>query len=390
MGAKNECLIILVVMIASIVPLRAVTPQRLDALNKAVEKIFHDKEMTALGIAVTHGDSIIYRQSIGYRVRPMDNFPGEPLADDDLFRIASVSKTFIATAILRLQEENKLNINDDAQRYLNYPLRNPKYPKVPITIKDLLTHTSSLNDSRSYWNLDILNPETDREYFKCYSPTRPGRDYKYCNLNYVLLAAVIEGATGRRFDSEIDRIIMRPLNIHGNFNTNLLDSTKFVRLYYRDEKDGTTLIDNVENYFPYKHQIMDNYKLGKSLGLEYPAAGMKITVDDLAKYMMMHCHNGTQGDSTVISPASEALMRKNYVGKNNYGLSYRQYRQLLSGKLLHGQTGGNPGAKTCMIFDPISDIGFVILTSGAKTDYIDGYGDIHAPLIRMLYAHLFE
>lgn len=390
MTTINKYLLILIAVIIVTLPVSALSPESIQKMEESIQQHFDDHGMTALGIAVTHGDSIIYQKSFGYRVRPQNGQPGELLEDDDLFRIASVSKTFIATTILRLQEEGKLDINDDARRYLNFPLRNPKYPRTPITVKNLLTHTSSLNDSRSWWNLDYVNPEKDDNYTRCYSDYRPGKGYKYCNLNYALLAAVIEGATGRRFDSEVDRVIMRPLGLNGGYNTNLLDSTKFVRNYYRDDKDGITLIDNVENFYPYKYQIMDHYQLGRSLGLEYPAGGMKIDTGSLARYMMMHCHGGVLDSIRVITPESEELMRRNYVGRNNYGLSYRQYRDLLPGKLMHGQTGGNPGAKTCMIFDPVEDIGFVILTSGAKTDYIDGYGDIHAPLIRLLYQSLFQ
>ena len=63
-------------------------------------------------------------------------------------------------------------------------------------------------------------------------------EYKYCNYNYLLLGAVIEGRTGNRFDTEIDSRIMKPLDIQGGFNCNLLDSTKFVRLYRYNKESG--------------------------------------------------------------------------------------------------------------------------------------------------------
>ena len=94
-------------------------------LNSQIDSIFKKMKMTGLGIAVTKEDSIIYIKSFGYRDIPSadnDNI-GEPLSNEDLFRIASISKTFIATVILQLVEEGKLNLDDDVQNYLKFPLR---------------------------------------------------------------------------------------------------------------------------------------------------------------------------------------------------------------------------------------------------------------------------
>lgn len=353
-----------------------------------ITRLFDRMQMSGLGIAVTKGDSIIYQKSFGYKTPPAEGRSGVALENDDIFKIASVSKTFVATVIMRLVEEKRLKLSDDAGKYLKFPLRNPAFPDKKITVLQLLDHTSGINDNHSWWSLDLINPEVDSVYYKCYSPTAPGEQYKYCNMNYTLLGAVIEGVTGQRFDSQIDEIIMRPLGLEGGFNAYNLDRNKFVTLPYRDENTGEIKDDN-DVYKVYSH-LQDRYELGKSIGLMYPASGMKITTGSLAKYMMMHSNFGTLDGVKVISKSSEKKMQKNYVGKYNYGLSYRQYRDLVPGKVLHGQTGGGHGVKTCMIFEPKDDFGFVIFAAGSNTKYIDGYGDIHKPLIQILYKYLIE
>ena len=360
-----------------------------DKFNDEVRRIFDNLDMTGLGIAVVDGDSIIYQESFGYKELPENGKGGIRLANDDLFRIASISKTFIATVILQLQEEGKLSLDDDAQEYLKFPLRNPSIKDRPITIRHLLTHTSGINDARSWWNVDHINPDVDAEYYKCYSSTAPGRQYKYCNMNYTVLGAIIEGVTDHKFFEEVDRRIMKPLDIGGGFNCNDLDSSRFVRLY-RYKPELHKYKEDDEAYRPYKGIIDRNYKLGREFGLAYPASGMRISTGDLAKYMMMHMNGGTIGGVRIISAESEEAMRRNYVGKNNYGLSFRHYNDLYPGKSLSGQTGGGHGLRSAMIFDPEDNVGFVIICSGSRSEYIDGYGDIHKPIIKLAYQYLLD
>lgn len=353
-------------------------------LEEEIERVFKERKITAMSIAVVSDDSIIYSKSMGYRVLPDGTNPGIPVKDDDLYCLASVSKTFIATAIMRLMQDKKLKLNDDAAKYIGFQLRNPKFPSTPITIKQLLTHTSGINDSYSWWCMDSINPGKTPNYFRCYSDTR---DYKYCNLNYTLLSAVIEGATGRPLDTVVDSLILKPLDIKGGFNTILLDENRIVTPYYH-EKGKTKINDYVIKR--YNVLLPGKYKLLNSLNIVYSPAGMKISAPDLARFMMMHMNYGTLDGKRVLTSRSEREMQRNYVGDGNYGLSFRQYTDLVPGKTLHGQTGGIPGVKTCMIFDPTTRTGYVIVTAGADSDYIDGYGDIHKPLIKSLHKHLLE
>ena len=97
------------------------------SLEAQIEVVFNKMKMTGLGIAVVKGDSIVYVHSWGYKEVPTANNQGMFLKNDDLFRIASVSKTFVATAILQLVEEGVLNLDDDVQNFLKFPLRNPSF-----------------------------------------------------------------------------------------------------------------------------------------------------------------------------------------------------------------------------------------------------------------------
>lgn len=354
------------------------------SLEQEIEKVFRDHNMTAMSIAVVSDDSVIYCKSMGYRVLPDVRQSGDHIDENDMYCLASVSKTFLATTIMNLVDNRKLKLDDDAGKYLDFYLRNPKFPAIPITVRQLLTHTSGINDSYSWWCMDSINPEKTPNYFKCYSDTR---GYNYCNLNYTLLGAIIEGVTQRPLDTVIDSLIMKPLDIEGGFNTILLEDTRIVRPYYR-ENGNLKINDYVIKR--YNALLPEHYKLQHSLNIVYPPAGMKISASDLARFMMMHMNYGILNDKRIISKRSELEMQRNYVGENNYGLSFRSYTDIIPGTTFFGQTGGIPGVKTCMIFDPTSRTGYVIVTAGADTDFIDGYGDIHKPLIKHLYVNLVE
>lgn len=178
--------------------------------------------------------------------------------------------------------------------------------------------------------------------------------------------------------------------MYGSFNCNRLDSTKFVTVYHYNEDDSEFEKSKVP-YKSYKKYLVDDYRLGDTTGFLYPAAGMKTSAYELSKYMMMHMHNGRYKDRQILSPESEKEMRKINPGTVNYGLSFREYRGLISDEVLSGQTGGGTlGEKTAMIFHPEGKYGFVIITNGSRSRYIDGYEDIHKRLIPILYKYLLS
>ena len=119
---------------------------------------------------------------------------------DTAYLLASVSKLFVATAIMQLEERGLLSLDDDVNKLLHvdFPsIRNPSHPNVPITVRQLLTHTASIRDD---WNVidesyvfDAVDPEISlqaftKEYFtpskaKAYRAKHPpGTDYAYANM----------------------------------------------------------------------------------------------------------------------------------------------------------------------------------------------------------------
>ena len=156
--------------------------------EKLIQSIMQETNAVGISVAVVKHNKIIYTHSFGLR----DVETQQPLTDDCIFRIASISKSFSATAIMQLVEADKVSLDDDVSKLVGFAVRNPKYPETVITLRTLLQHRSSINDSQGYFSLDSINPATNPNWAKCYNNYEPGKGYMYCNLNYNMTGAIIE------------------------------------------------------------------------------------------------------------------------------------------------------------------------------------------------------
>lgn len=354
---------------------------QIERMEKEISALMEEFCSIGVSIAVVEDSKIVYKNAFGYK-----NIEDSVLLQvDDLFRIASVSKTFVATAIMQLVEKGKLNLDDDVNNYMDFEVRNPLFPKQPITIKMLLSHRSSITDSQKWDNLGRINPMCNVDYKKCYSNNIPGSKYIYSNMNYNLLGAVIENASNKRFDKYIKRHIIKPLRLKGSFNGLELPRSSFVDSYkYNKENDSFSYTGDV---FQPKLSELSDYQLGYSTTIFSPPAGMIISAGELAEYMIMHINGGVNKGERVISEESEKIMHIIPEPQNHYALSISHYKKIINGEELLGQTGGHYGFHTSMIFHPQKKYGFVVFCNGCKSEGADGH-ELNFDIIRILYKYI--
>ena len=338
-----------------------------DSLEKGFEEIMQRHSAVGLQVAAVKDGQIVYTESFGYKNLEEKT----PIENGDVLRIASISKTFVATAIMQLVEQGKVDLDADISSYMGFQLRNPNFPDIPITVRMLLSHTSSLSDANGYFTLDNLNPAVSPTWHKAWNSYEPGTKYQYCNLGFNTLGAIIEVASGKRFDTYMKENIFTPLGVYASHNVADLNPDKFIGIYtYNSSNNYFT-----RNESAYAMPDLENYRMGYSTPVFSPTGGVKISAGDLAKVMIMHMNWGIAADGTrIISEESSRMMQSeitptNYTGES-YGMAMISTNDLFKEARATGHDGLALGAYTAMYWIREKNFGVVVMTNGCtgKTD----------------------
>ena len=352
--------------------------------EKELQAVIDDLDVVGLSVVVVNKGDVVYKHQFGMQ----DVEKNIPLSDRTLFRIASISKSFSAVTIMQLIEAGKLSLDDDASKLVGFAVRNPKFPDKVITLKMLMSHTSSVNDSQGYFYLDLIDPAKNPNWAKCYNDYAPGTKWQYCNLNFNMIGAIIERQTGERFDQRIKHRILDPLGLYGGYCVDSLDASRFATLYEYDSLNKR-FTPMPQAYAPRTEEIR-NYTMGYSTPVFSPTGGMKITAEDLAKYMTMHMYNGLYKGVKIMSGKSAEQLREKISEDEGYGMAIRTATELIPGKVLKGHTGSAYGLYSAMFFDPQDKFGFVVITNGCIPDEQSDIRNVLSRSIVILYNNIIK
>lgn len=231
---------------------------------------------------------------------------------DDPVRIASISKLVVAIGVMRLAEAGMLNLDTDVSRWLGFRLRNPNFPDVPITLKLLLSHRSSLKDDIDYaiplgtsLQQALADPRAwDAEH-------APGTYFRYGNINFPVIASVMETASGERFDRLMARLVLDPLKLDACFNwTTCSDGAVARAVVLRDERGGVRRDDlggkrpDCPVLSPDPACDLARYKIGSNGALFSPQGGLRISAAGLARIGQLLLRGG----EGLLGPESIRMM----------------------------------------------------------------------------------
>ncbi|WP_207895784.1 serine hydrolase domain-containing protein [Sphingobacterium alimentarium] len=354
-------------------------------IKNQVQAIADQYKAVGVAYVVVKDGKVIMKDALG-KSSIENNTPLD--VDRHLFRIASISKSFTSTAIMQLVEKGKISLDDDFGDLVGFPIRNPNFPDKKITLRMVLSHTSSINDVNGYFELDVINPAKNPNWQKSYNSYEPGTDYQYCNLNFNMAGAVLERLTNVRFDTYIRQQILNPLGLQAGHCVDSLDQTRFASLYAYDSKEDAFEVQPLA-YLPRREEI-SNYVMGESTPIFSPTGGLKISASDLAQYMMMHMNYGKLGKVKILGKKASKTMQKKVSEKEGYGLALLETNKLIEGQHLVGHTGSAYGLYSSMFFNPKEKYGFVVITNGCVPTSKDGNIALTSEIINLLYNELVK
>ncbi len=333
-----------------------------ESFDSIIEKVMKFGKIPAMNAAIIKNGKVVWAKGYGY----YDIENGKRADVDTIYLVASISKTVTATAIMQLYERGLLNIDDDVNKYLPFPLRNPKYPDKPITIRMLLSHHSSLSvdppgfyayipgdfDVPGYpypWLENYLVPGKINYKPQVWSDYMPGEKLQYANVGYSILGYVVERVSGMSFEEYCQKNIFSPLNMK---NTSFrLANINISRLAV-----------------PYVLQNNELYPLLQYGIIDYPAGGLRTNLIDLSHFLIAHMDDGMYNGIKILNKSSvEEMHRIQYPGTSDYNFDYGLGWQIWKNGMYVGHTGGLYGVATKMVYRKEDNTGIIyFLNRGAE------------------------
>lgn len=333
-----------------------------DEIDAQLNEHLRNFKATGSGVVVAKDGEIVYEHYYGYA----DKKAKEPITGSTYFRLASVTKLVTAIQTMQLVEHSTLELDQDISAYLGYNIQNLYHKNTPITLRMLMTHTSSLNTHGGYNNekntLSSLISVKHSNRSDWYNEV-PGTKYRYSNFGAGIIGSIIENSTGTNIDDNLQQNIFGPLNISASYSAGLLpDSENVANLY---NSDGS----------------MDQSK-EVSLNKEWdegvdPDTHYRITIGslwmrakDLCKIGILLCNGGTYNGISLLQKETVDEMMEEQRGKGGitaktpYGLCIHHETTLVNGKTLYGHQGLSNGILINLYYDPETGFVFVFCSNG--------------------------
>ena len=228
----------LVAAAASHVPAQTVDsiePALRGQVDRVATQVLEATGVPSASVAVVQHGKLVYTHAYGNARVATASSPAVPATPEMRYSIGSISKQFTATAILLLQEQGKLSIDDPVGKYIPGLTRGNE-----VTIREILSHTSGYQD---YWPEDYVmttmkGPETAQQIIDTWGKKpldfEPGTEWQYSNTNFVIAGRIVEVVSGEYYWEFLSEHIFRPLGMKSVWNSDAIkltevDATPYVR-----------------------------------------------------------------------------------------------------------------------------------------------------------------
>jgi CubicO group peptidase (beta-lactamase class C family) len=312
-------------------------PEPLKSLDTYIEQAIQNRVMPGAVVLVARRGAIVKHQAYGYAARYADDqftpLPDPvPMRKDTIFDLASITKIFTATAVMKLYEQGKIGLDDPVARYIPEFAQNGKEN---VTIRQLLTHTSGFRPGIPLYKMGTGREDRLQIVFAQPLDHAPGSTYVYSDLNMIVLGALVERISGKRLDEFIRDEITKPLGMKDTmFNPPAELKNRIAATEYQPWT-GRGLVWG---------QVHDEN--AASLGGVAGHAGLFSSARDLAVFAHMILMKGRYGGVRILNEETVELMEHNYntaFPGDDHGLGWELnqgwYMDALASPYAMGHTG---------------------------------------------------
>jgi CubicO group peptidase (beta-lactamase class C family) len=283
----------------------------------------------------------------GFGLADIEN--GAPAKPESSYRIASITKTITAFAILQLMEEGKIDLDNEIQAYVPYFPRK----RWPVTVRQLLGHLGGISHYRDYSvEGHIKEPKTTRQALAIFQDfdlvAEPGTRYNYSTYGYNLLGAAIEGAFGRPYGEYIRRNILDPLDMNDTQLDNPLAVIPF----------------RVRGYQLIRGEVQHSEFV--NISSRFAGGGLRSTVVDLLKYARAVIDGKILKETTWKKMFSPMALSSGIL--TGYGMGWQL--QPWGGHFAVGHSGSQPETRTQMLLFPADKFAIAMASNLEGTNLV--------------------
>ena len=311
-------------------------------VNEAVEQF----EIPGLAISIVKDNSIYHTRAFGRKNMEKD----ESIKTSDFFHFASVSKPFVATAIIQLVEEGKMNLDDKLIDILPYfKINDQRY--TAITIRQVLNHTSGIGDVMDYeWDKPQYDSASAERFVKSLVNEKlrfePGSDWAYSNMGFDILGDVIHKVSGEPFEEYIKRRILTPLKMNNSsfIYPEIPEKLRTTPHTWKGEKV-------VSEIYPYNR-------------IHAPSSTLNSSVEELSNWAICNLNKGIFEGERVFSEESHSILwtnEKSFEGKPTVGLSWFLGTHKEKKSVWHG--GGDTGYRSFLVMLPEENLAVIVASN---------------------------
>ena len=330
-------------------------PKTVEELKAAMKDVLDKEHVPGAGVALIAGGEVLWCGGIG----KADLATDREVTCDTEFRVGSVSKTFVALALLKLQEEGRINLYARLQDVApEIPVKNRWEATRPVRVVNLLEHTAGFDDMEfsEVYNLHDRYDFPLLDVFKRFPKPQiarwpPGTRFSYSNPGNAMAGYLIEKVTGQPFDQYIRDMFLRPMGM---------------------EKAGYAFTDLNKPLLATAYDGDPPKAVGYPFIYLRPAGDLKASAGELRKLVQFLLRRGKAGETQLVKPESILRMEApetTLAARNGLPLGYglANYSSVEGGVVTRGHNGGIDGFLSTYRYMPEENWGYVILLNSSNS-----------------------